>query len=98
MFFCTMRLPPGPGGPAAGAALTGRPTGGWRGPYLCRRGFTILRLFRDFQMRRLQGEAGGRGLIFVDLDLGHSTTCPVVLGQMGVWLNWLCSWATLWNI
>ena len=24
---------------------------------------------------------------WVDYDVGHSTTCPVLLGQMGVWLN-----------
>ena len=46
----------------------------------------------------IQGEAGGRGLGLVDLDFGHSTTCPVVLGQMEVWLNPLCSWVTYWNI
>ena len=46
----------------------------------------------------LQGGAGGRGLGLVDLGLGHSTTCLVVPGQMGVWLNRLCSWATWWNI
>ena len=52
-------------------------------------------------MASLQGGAGGHGLDLVELDLGHSTyplPAPVVLGQMGVWLNWLCSWATWWNI
>ena len=32
----------------------------------------------------LQGGAGGRGLGLVDLDLGHSTTYPVVFGQVGI--------------
>ena len=49
-------------------------------------------------MENLQGGAGGRGLGLVDLDFGHFTTCPVVLGQMGFWLNRLGSWATWWNI
>ena len=40
----------------------------------------------------LQGGAGNRGLGLVDLDSGHSTTCPVVPGQVRVWLNRLCSW------
>ena len=31
----------------------------------------------------LQGGAGGRRLGLVDFDLGHSTTCLLVLGQMG---------------
>ena len=35
-----------------------------------------------FQLQSLQGGAGGRGLGLVDLDLGHSTTCLIVLGQM----------------
>ena len=39
----------------------------------------------------VQGGAGGCGLGLVDLDLGHSTTCPVVLRQVGVWLNQLGS-------
>ena len=51
----------------------------------------------NFKMK-IQGGSGGLGLGLVDLDLGHSTTCPVVLGQMRVWLNGLCSWATWWNI
>ena len=29
-------------------------------------------------MGRVQGEAVGHGLGLVDLDLGHSTTCPVL--------------------
>ena len=41
---------------------------------------------------------GDHGLGLVDLDLGHSTICPVVLGQMGVWLTLQCSWATWSNI
>ena len=35
---------------------------------------------------------------WVDLDLGCSTVCPIWLGQMGIWQNWLCGWARLWNI
>ena len=45
-------------------------------------------------LKSLQGGAASRGLGLVDLDLGHSTSFLDVLGQMGVWLNWLCSWAT----
>ena len=38
------------------------------------------------------------GLVVADLgwvvmDLGHSTACPVLLGLMAVWQNWLGSWA-----
>ena len=47
---------------------------------------------------KVQGGTGGRGLGLVDFDLGHSATCPVVLGQMGLWLNRLCSCATWWII
>ena len=35
---------------------------------------------------------------WVDIDLRHSTICLVLLGQMGIWLNWLGSWAKWWNI
>ena len=42
-------------------------------------------------INKLQGGAGGCGLGLVGLHSGHSTTCPVMLGQMGVWLNWLCT-------
>ena len=35
---------------------------------------------------------------WVDIDLRHSTICLVLLGQMGIWLNWLGSWAKGWNI
>ena len=34
---------------------------------------------KDFA-NAVQGGDGDRGLGLVDLDLGHSTTCPVVLG------------------
>ena len=37
------------------------------------------------------------GLV-VDIDLGHSTLCLGLLGQMGLWLNWLCNWAKWCNI
>ena len=35
---------------------------------------------------------------WVDLYLGCSTVCPIRLGLMGIWQNWLCSWARWWNI
>ena len=56
------------------------------------------RNMRALACRSVQCMPGGRGLVLVDFDLGHSTTCLVVLGQMGVKLNWLCRWATWWNI
>ena len=35
---------------------------------------------------------------WVDIDLSHSTVSLVLLGQMGIWLNWLGSWTKWWNI
>ena len=35
---------------------------------------------------------------WVDFDFSHSTVCPILLGQMGIWQNWLYSWAKWWNI
>ena len=35
---------------------------------------------------------------WVDFDLGNSTVCLVLLGQMEIWQNWLGSWARRWNI
>ena len=32
-------------------------------------------------------------LSWVDLYFGHSTTCPILLGQVEVWQNGLWSWA-----
>ena len=65
----------------------------------CSLGLVDINTKIEFQyMLLIQGGAGVCGLGLVDLDLGHSTTCPVVLGQMGVWLNRLCHWATWWNI
>ena len=32
-------------------------------------------------------------LVWVDIYIGHSTTGPNLLGQLGVWQNWLWSWA-----
>ena len=40
--------------------------------------------YPNYFSSNIQGGAGGRGLGLVDLDSGHSTTCLVVLGQMGV--------------
>ena len=37
--------------------------------------------------RKLQGVAGGR----VDIDFGHSSTCPILLGQLVVLQNGLWS-------
>ena len=45
----------------------------------------------------IQGGPGGRGVGLGDFDFGHSTNCLVVLGQMGVRMNWLCRWA-IWRI
>ena len=30
---------------------------------------------------------------WVDIDFGHSTTCPILIGQLEVWQNGLWSWA-----
>ena len=35
---------------------------------------------------------------WVESDLFHSTVCPVLLGQMGIWQNRLVSRARWWNI
>ena len=35
---------------------------------------------------------------WVNYDFGHSTVCLVLLGQMGIWHNWLYSWARCWTI
>ena len=40
----------------------------------------------------IQGKAGGLSPGGVDIDLGHSTGCFVLLGQMGMRLNRLGSW------
>ena len=39
-------------------------------------------------------------LVVVNLgwvDFGHSTTCPVMFGQIGIWQSRLSSWAKWWN-
>ena len=35
---------------------------------------------------------------WVDIDLSHSTVCLVLLGQKGVWLNWMDRWAKWWSV
>ena len=55
-----------------------------------------LRRLDDYRMCgyvHVQGGADGHGVGLLDLDSGHSTTCLLVLGQMGAWLNWLCNMA-----
>ena len=37
-------------------------------------------------------------LAWVDIDLEVIPLCLVLLGQVVIWLNWLGSWANLWNI
>ena len=49
-------------------------------------------------LKPLQDGSCGRGLGLVGLDSGHSTTCLVVVRHIEDWLNWLCRWATWWNI
>ena len=34
----------------------------------------------------------------LDFDFGSSDICPIMLRLMGIWQNWLGSWATPWNI
>ena len=34
-----------------------------------------------------------RYLGWVDIEYGHSTVCPVLLGQMKIWQNWMVCWA-----
>ena len=34
----------------------------------------------------------------VDCDIGHSTVCPILLGQNGNWQNSQGNWAIWWNI
>ena len=39
-----------------------------------------------------------RPISLLDYEFGHSTVSPVLLGQMGIWQNWLYSWSRRWNI
>ena len=40
-------------------------------------------------MNKIQGVLLIANLGLVDLDLGCSTVCPIVLGQMRIWQSWL---------
>ena len=46
----------------------------------------------------IQDGAGGLIHGCVDLARSHSTDCQALLGQLGIGLNWLVSWANLGNI
>ena len=37
-------------------------------------------------------------LCWVDICVGHSTTSPILLGQLEVWQKWLWSWAEWWSL
>ena len=61
--------------------------------------FRVLEQLREASIHT-QGGSGGLVHCWVDIDLSHFTVCLVLLGQlgqMGIWLNWLGSWANWWK-
>ena len=43
-----------------------------------------LQAYRQYRVTLVVAHLGS-----VDYDFGHSTACPVLIGQMGIWQNWL---------